>query len=135
MFKLPSDPYAVIDHQAKVFEKSEDLSSWLIVLLDGLDDPHINPDGHRILAPMHSRRNNLLICNRLTYCVKIASPSGGVETGFNLSKPDRNRIRSPRGVPVTDQRHFKIECLSLHTLRNGSAPLHDIPGLNPMPLA
>jgi hypothetical protein len=43
-FKLQSDSYAVVDHQAKVFEKREDLWSWLIVLLDGFDYSHITLD-------------------------------------------------------------------------------------------
>ena len=46
-FKFQSDPNAVVDHQAEVFEKREEREkrwSWLIVLLYSLDYPHITLD-------------------------------------------------------------------------------------------
>ena len=50
-FKLQSDSDAIVDHQAKVFEKRENLRSWLILLLDSFVDPHNNLDGSFIFQP------------------------------------------------------------------------------------
>jgi len=43
-FKPQSDPYAIIDHEAEVFEQCKNLLSRFEDLFDSFYEPHIIPD-------------------------------------------------------------------------------------------